>query len=373
MIDMKVTKVFGRLKKYRREFIGATSVALLIALLVLFVMPVQVSITSEGFLSVDFDISFGIQQAYASPDDTGATYPGTAATEAVSPEDDQIWVNFNNIKADDGNVSYAEADYQYSYRLKATNFGFSLPDGATIDGILVEIEGRRTGAAINAKDYRVQLLDADGVLVGDNKADTITIWPTTLTIANYGGATDTWNAMPTEAMVESANFGVVLSVSLPANTLNRIQVDFIRMTIYYTVAGCTEDISNTPDTWSVNGGSPVSASSNYSTGLTYFTVTNNSGGAVDITISGTDMTGGGYTWDLADDGNPGDMTYALKAGLSGGDYTIIVRETATYNTLVSGLDDGLTQDWGLKLWTPTVMTNEGNAKSGIVTITAVCN
>ena len=138
-------------------------------------------------------------------------------------------------------------------------------------------------------------------------------------------------------------------------------------------AGCSESIENLPASWTVNAGDPVLPNSDYSTGLTFFTVENLSGGAVDITISGTDMTGGGYTWDLADDGSPGDMTYALKAGLDGGDYTIIVRETATYNTLVSSLADSGTQDWGLKMWTPTTFDNEGNEKSGTITLTAVCN
>jgi len=62
----------------------------------------------------------------------------------------------------------------------------------------------------------------------------------------------------------------------------------------------------------------------------------------------------------------------MKAGLSGGDYTIIVKKNSPYNTLVSGLGDGNTQDWGLKLWTPTVY-DDGNEKSGAVTLTAVCN
>ncbi len=136
-------------------------------------------------------------------------------------------------------------------------------------------------------------------------------------------------------------------------------------------AGCSEDITNSPSSWSVNGGTPVDVNSNYFTGLTYFTVTNNSGGAVDIAISGTDMTGGGYTWTLSDTATPGDMIYGLKAGLSGGDYTIVVKKNSPYNNLVTGLADSGTQDWGLKIYTPTSY-DDGNAKSGTVTITATC-
>lgn len=136
------------------------------------------------------------------------------------------------------------------------------------------------------------------------------------------------------------------------------------------LAGCSEDISSTPSSWSVNSGTPVDTSSTYTTGLTHFQITNNSGGAIDIDIRGTDMTGGN-TWTLSDTATPGSMTYGLKAGLDGGDYTIIVKKNSPYNDLVTGLADSGTQDWGLKLYTPTVYT-DGATKTGTVTITAVC-
>jgi hypothetical protein len=104
-------------------------------------------------------------------------------------------------------------------------------------------------------------------------------------------------------------------------------------------------------------------------GLAYFTVTNNSSSAVNITISGSDMTGG-VTWTLSDDGNPGTNIYGLKAGLETGDYTIIVKKNSPYNTLVSNLAaSGGTQNWGLQLYAPT-MFSDGNAKTGTVTLTA---
>jgi hypothetical protein len=58
----------------------------------------------------------------------------------------------------------------------------------------------------------------------------------------------------------------------------------------------------------------LAESATKATGLDYFTITNNSGFAVDVTISGTDMIGGN-SWVLADDGIVGEMIYALKAGL----------------------------------------------------------
>jgi hypothetical protein len=106
------------------------------------------------------------------------------------------------------------------------------------------------------------------------------------------------------------------------------------------------------------------------TGLTYFTITNTGTCTVDITIGGTDMTGGGYTWTLSDTATPGNMIYGMKAGLEGGDYTIIVKKSTPYNTLKSGLAVSGTQKFGLKLYTPTSFS-DGNAKSGTITLTAV--
>lgn len=113
----------------------------------------------------------------------------------------------------------------------------------------------------------------------------------------------------------------------------------------------------------------VRANETKNTGLTYYTVTNDGGVIVDIKISGIDMTGTAVTWDLDDTGTPGDAIYGLKAGLSGGSYNIIVRETVTYNFLKEDLATSGTQAFGLELYAPT--SSIGNVSmSGTVTLTA---
>jgi hypothetical protein len=93
--------------------------------------------------------------------------------------------------------------------------------------------------------------------------------------------------------------------------------------------------------------------------------------AVDITIQGTDLTGGDDTWTLSDTATPGADTYGLKAGLEGGDYTIIVKKSATYNTLKSNLASSATQKWGLKIWMPTSVTDyDAQEMTGTVTLVA---
>lgn len=180
----------------------------------------------------------------------GPLFPGTAISAAIhAPEDDDAWVSPTSVGADDGVVaSITAASFDapdVSRQLYASQFGFTIPVGATIDGITVEIERRAQDTVGEAEDFRVQLTTAENTFVGTNKADTVTAWPTTLTIATYGGAADTWSASPTVAMVNDTAFGVTLSVTaLLANA--DIEVDFIRMTITYTPPPA-DAVIRTPD------------------------------------------------------------------------------------------------------------------------------
>jgi hypothetical protein len=113
----------------------------------------------------------------------------------------------------------------------------------------------------------------------------------------------------------------------------------------------------------------MSPNETYTTGLTAFTITNNGNCVVDITISGTDMTGG-VTLTLSDTCTIGANTYGLKAGIEGGDYTIIVKKTATYNGLVSSLAVNASQRFGLKFYTPSSFT-DAVAKTGTVSCNVI--
>lgn len=118
----------------------------------------------------------------------------------------------------------------------------------------------------------------------------------------------------------------------------------------------------------------VAAGSTPETGLTYLTVTNNSGYTIDIQISGTDMTGG-VGWTLDDDCDPDQNTFGLKAGLDGASepyYTIVVKKTSPYNFLVESLESSESQDWGLKLYAPTSFT-DSVTKTGTITLTGIAS
>ena len=71
---------------------------------------------------------------------TGATSPGTMADDSTIGT--ITWSNPDNAKASDDSRSIANhvSAASTSHYLKATNFGFSIPAGSTIDGIVVRVE-----------------------------------------------------------------------------------------------------------------------------------------------------------------------------------------------------------------------------------------
>src|SRR3972149_9038157 len=105
-------------------------------------------------------------------DTAGPRYPGTVATE-VGPSGANDWLTASNVGADDGSeaqithATYDAGDISFRLRARFTNGQFTIPAGATIDGVVVEIDRRCFAGA--ARDYRVQLEDF-GTLIGSNKA-----------------------------------------------------------------------------------------------------------------------------------------------------------------------------------------------------------
>lgn len=146
------------------------------------------------------------------------------------------WSNPGNVTADD--ASYATATLatganQTSHYLFFTGFGFSVPAGATIDGVVVDIK-RKVSAGTTYKDNSVKLVKA-GAVTGSDKSAAAT-WPTTEATATFGSSSDLWGATLGPSDVNASNFGFALSATNPS--LSRIgSVNAGWVTVYYTEAG----------------------------------------------------------------------------------------------------------------------------------------
>jgi hypothetical protein len=167
-------------------------------------------------------------------DDTGAKYPQTVDTTPENPNDDIDWTSAGNVKADDS--AYAAIPFFYnenSYVIRATNFGFNIPSGSTINGIKIEIERKNVLMDQTSVDAIVQMTKDGTTRVGNNYAETITNWPPLDTIKAYGGTNDLWGTTWTYADINASTFGVHFAATAHDDP-NDISVDFVRITVYYT-------------------------------------------------------------------------------------------------------------------------------------------
>lgn len=169
----------------------------------------------------------------------GPNNPGTGAND--SSFGTTSWANPGNIVS--SNDSYASITFGTgtgtSWYLKGTNFGFSIPTGATINGIVVEIERKRGGTFVAGfpKDNSVKIVKSDGSIGSTNKASA-TQYPTTDTYATYGSSSDLWGETWTYSDINDADFGVVLAtdIQVPSEAIGVTSVDHIRITVYYTAS-----------------------------------------------------------------------------------------------------------------------------------------
>lgn len=177
--------------------------------------------------------------------DTGAVFARTGASDARHTGN--AWLSPTNIYANDNTesvCSFAMGSGTSKY-LRASNFGFAIPTGATIDGIVVTIgkKSATTDAANYIQDSHVLIVKADNTIGTTDYADTVTKWSTTETAFTYGGATDKWGETWNEASIEDSDFGVVLCVAGTQGDFEgtpTARVDYITITVYYTEgAGAT--------------------------------------------------------------------------------------------------------------------------------------
>ena len=167
--------------------------------------------------------------------DTGVKYPATIST-VQETGDDNDWTTPANVGADDAayaSITAASFDnLDTSYLLKATNISAGIPSGATINGILVEIERHYANGAV--ADYDVCLTKDGSTRAGDDKS-TGAAFPAADAITSFGGSTDLWGTTWTEAEINATTFGVLYKMQATANNADGY-VDFIRVTVYYTAA-----------------------------------------------------------------------------------------------------------------------------------------
>lgn len=168
----------------------------------------------------------------------GPLSPGTMADDASVGT--VAWINPDNAKVSDNvyttfTVATASGNI-FSHYLVATNFGFSIPSDATIDGVVVEYEVKSDGQTIIMLETHLVIAN---VVNPSNQGDS-TSWPASETYLSRGGATDKFGGtLPTlPSDINDSGFGVAfkalrVDARRPPNT-DVGYIDHIRLTVYYT-------------------------------------------------------------------------------------------------------------------------------------------
>lgn len=156
--------------------------------------------------------------------------------------------NPDNMKVSDNTyASYDTVTTNISWH--ATNFGFSIPTGSTINGILFEIE-RKSLYGDSITDSVVKVIKANGTL-GSTSKHTGTSWASSDQYDSFGGAADLWSETWTAEDINDADFGIFfVSYGYEAS----MRIDHIRCTVYYTLSSPSDLTFGSRYTYTTPGG-----------------------------------------------------------------------------------------------------------------------
>jgi len=143
------------------------------------------------------------------------------------------WLTPNNVTAsDDARATSALAASGVSDLLRTTTYGFGIPAGATINGIVPEFERSGSGAG-TCEDFSVRAVKG-GVEVGADNA-VAGAWPGADAYLSYGNATYKWGTTWSDVEINANGFGVSIAAqeTTGANPCTA-RVDHVRITVYYT-------------------------------------------------------------------------------------------------------------------------------------------
>lgn len=150
------------------------------------------------------------------------------------------WSNYNNSQSQNDTYASATLDvsFEESYYIKATKFGFSIPAGATIDTIQVEIDRYGGAPGFDIYDNYIRIVK-DGVIGSADKANGVA-WATSDsdTYTSYGG--DLWDETWTSDDINDSTFGMAISAISNCGICfaggDNVFVDHVRITVTYTAA-----------------------------------------------------------------------------------------------------------------------------------------
>ncbi|MFA7290769.1 MAG: DUF6701 domain-containing protein [Rhodocyclaceae bacterium] len=245
-----------------------------------------------------------------------------AATATASPANCQstagigtvAWSNAGNATDSDNSRATASVDGSTTNWLVCTNYGFAIPAGSTINGIVVNVE-RRSSSTNNGGSEDVAVRAVKAGVIGATDRATGTNYTTSDVVEAHGGAADLWGTTWTTAQVNAADFGAAFAASKPSSSggAHTISVDHIQIVIDYTPPPAVSSI-NRASTDPTAGAASVSWTVVFDQSVSGVDSTDFSlvqaGGVAGAAISA--VSGSGTTWTVTASTGTGSGTLGLN-------------------------------------------------------------
>jgi hypothetical protein len=176
-----------------------------------------------------------IVQIIAAQTTAGPNFPTAYATSGNGSG----WGNLIGVQFVDNSPAYADlAQFPtcnsflcyYSDVAEFTGFGFSIPTGATVLGIQVDMLQRVNSPGGGIHDSLL-VLTLNGVQTGNIYLNPNN-WYDTPTVYTYGGATDMWGSAWSPADINDPTFGLLFRITNSSYD-QTASVDHLTMTVYY--------------------------------------------------------------------------------------------------------------------------------------------
>jgi len=165
-----------------------------------------------------------------------ATYSVTKAAGGAT-----VLTNPGNISASDDVYATITLSPLNKPAFVVYNFGFSIPSGATINGISVSIEGHASiGSDISIYSAILGIYSGNTFSPRGSTEKNSTLWTTTDSSYVMGSSSDLWGASWTVNDINSSGFGCQITLFNSDNSNNvTVYIDCITITITYTATGTT--------------------------------------------------------------------------------------------------------------------------------------
>lgn len=163
--------------------------------------------------------------------------PNFPSANNVSTGTGNTWTNpGNGYTSDNTYTTCFVSGAGNTKNLIYSGFGFSIPAGATIDGIVVEFE-RKTSTASTFIDGDINLIKTGTTFVGTDQSAGAT-WSTTESYVTFGSSSNLWGTTWTDTEINASSFGVGHR-AIQNNSKNSAtaSIDHVRITVHYTGGG----------------------------------------------------------------------------------------------------------------------------------------